>query len=327
MAFRFRKSLTLIPGVRVNLSRSGPSVSLGGKGFTYNIGGKGSRVSVGVPGSGVSWSQYLPHTKRAGQHPSIINPPFVPQKNVDGLTPIESAPPDEINARSTSEIAPILSAAQGRVRLSPFVCVIALTVFAVGWTVREPKLTGATAVFVILAITIAVSLDRYRRSVRVDYGFDSSADKIANAIQQVFSDLKTCSAVWSVSAQGSTTDWKRNAGATTLNTRQKANPDFGRPSCMRGAVAFASLELGKDKLFFLPDAALLVRKNSVAALPYKDITVASRVVRFIEAEGAPQDSEVVEQTWQFVNKQGGPDRRFRSNAQLPICQRRDGLSI
>lgn len=61
MGFRFRKSVKLIPGVRLNLGKRGASVSVGGKGLTYNISKKGTRTTVGVPGTGVSYSSYKPN--------------------------------------------------------------------------------------------------------------------------------------------------------------------------------------------------------------------------------------------------------------------------
>ncbi|MDR3450398.1 MAG: DUF4236 domain-containing protein [Alphaproteobacteria bacterium] len=57
MGIRFRKSFSIIPGVKINLSKSGPSVSVGGPGMTYNIGTKGSRETVGLPGSGLSYQE------------------------------------------------------------------------------------------------------------------------------------------------------------------------------------------------------------------------------------------------------------------------------
>jgi len=36
--FRFRKSISVLPGVKVNLSKTGVSTSVGGKGATLNIG-------------------------------------------------------------------------------------------------------------------------------------------------------------------------------------------------------------------------------------------------------------------------------------------------
>ena len=54
MGFRFRKSFKVVPGVRLNLSKSGLSTSLGGKGVTLNLSKKGHRTTVDLPGSGMS---------------------------------------------------------------------------------------------------------------------------------------------------------------------------------------------------------------------------------------------------------------------------------
>lgn len=56
MGFRFRKSMKIMPGVRVNVSKTGFSTSLGGKGFTANVSKRGVRGTVGIPGSGLSYS-------------------------------------------------------------------------------------------------------------------------------------------------------------------------------------------------------------------------------------------------------------------------------
>ncbi|HEX6369326.1 MAG TPA: DUF4236 domain-containing protein [Longimicrobium sp.] len=54
---RFRKSIRLAPGVRINLSRSGVSTTFGGRGASVNIGRKGTRATAGIPGTGLSFSQ------------------------------------------------------------------------------------------------------------------------------------------------------------------------------------------------------------------------------------------------------------------------------
>ncbi|WP_113913579.1 DUF4236 domain-containing protein [Roseovarius dicentrarchi] len=53
---RFRKSVKIMPGVRVNLSKSGISTSIGGRGATVNVGKRGLRSTLSVPGTGLSWS-------------------------------------------------------------------------------------------------------------------------------------------------------------------------------------------------------------------------------------------------------------------------------
>jgi hypothetical protein len=59
MGFRFRKTLSIVPGlVRLNLSKSGASVSVGPRGLKYTVGPKGTRTTVGLPGSGLSYTEY-----------------------------------------------------------------------------------------------------------------------------------------------------------------------------------------------------------------------------------------------------------------------------
>ncbi len=56
MGFRFRKIISVIPGVKVNLSKSGASTSIGGRGATVNVGTSGKKtVTLGIPGTGMSY--------------------------------------------------------------------------------------------------------------------------------------------------------------------------------------------------------------------------------------------------------------------------------
>lgn len=59
MGFRFRKSVKIAPGVRINLGTRGSSLSVGRRGATVNFGKKGTKVTVGIPGSGISYSETI----------------------------------------------------------------------------------------------------------------------------------------------------------------------------------------------------------------------------------------------------------------------------
>ena len=56
MPFRFRKSIKLAPGIKLNLSKSGISTSIGVKGAQITRGNDKTRVTVGLPGTGLSHS-------------------------------------------------------------------------------------------------------------------------------------------------------------------------------------------------------------------------------------------------------------------------------
>ena len=53
--FRFRKTISVLPGVHVNLSKTGISTSVGGKGATLNVGHGKRMVTLGIPGTGLSY--------------------------------------------------------------------------------------------------------------------------------------------------------------------------------------------------------------------------------------------------------------------------------
>lgn len=56
MGLRFRKSIKLAPGVRVNFNKKSTSLSFGGKGGRYTVSSTGKKTSsVGIPGTGLSY--------------------------------------------------------------------------------------------------------------------------------------------------------------------------------------------------------------------------------------------------------------------------------
>jgi len=59
MGFRFRRTIRILPGVRLNISKGGISTSIGRPGATINIGRTGTRATVGLPGTGLSYSEKL----------------------------------------------------------------------------------------------------------------------------------------------------------------------------------------------------------------------------------------------------------------------------
>ncbi|HEY0023226.1 MAG TPA: DUF4236 domain-containing protein [Longimicrobium sp.] len=54
MAFRFRKSFRIAPGLRINVSTSGLSTTLGTRGMNVTTGRRGTFLNAGIPGTGVS---------------------------------------------------------------------------------------------------------------------------------------------------------------------------------------------------------------------------------------------------------------------------------
>lgn len=66
MGFRFQKRISILPGVRINLSKSGASASLGPRGADVNIGRDGVTTNAGIPGTGLSYRQKLGRVGKGG---------------------------------------------------------------------------------------------------------------------------------------------------------------------------------------------------------------------------------------------------------------------
>jgi hypothetical protein len=56
MGFRFRRSVKILPGIRLNFGKRGVSTSIGVRGAHVTFGRTGTRTTVGLPGSGLSYT-------------------------------------------------------------------------------------------------------------------------------------------------------------------------------------------------------------------------------------------------------------------------------
>lgn len=60
MAFRFRRSIKIAPGIRLNVGKSGlTGLTIGTRGFSFTLGKEGTYVNVGLPGTGLSYRSKL----------------------------------------------------------------------------------------------------------------------------------------------------------------------------------------------------------------------------------------------------------------------------
>lgn len=79
MGMRFRKSINLGGGARLNFSKSGIGASVGGKGFrvTKKAGG-GTRTTISAPGTGISYTEDSRRSGEAGAKSAVSAVPASP---------------------------------------------------------------------------------------------------------------------------------------------------------------------------------------------------------------------------------------------------------
>lgn len=78
MGWNFRKSIKILPGVRLNFGKRGfTSTTVGGRWFKTNFSSKGVRQTVSLPGTGLSYSSTTPTGQRR-THSGAIVPQTLP---------------------------------------------------------------------------------------------------------------------------------------------------------------------------------------------------------------------------------------------------------
>ena len=65
MGFRFWRRMKILPGVTLNISKSGASLSFGVRGAKYTVGPKGTRTTFGIPGTGLFYTKTHAKKNRA----------------------------------------------------------------------------------------------------------------------------------------------------------------------------------------------------------------------------------------------------------------------
>jgi hypothetical protein len=78
VGLRFYKRVKLFPGVSVNVSRSGPSLSVGVRGAHVTLGRSGITRTVGLPGTGIYYTSHRGY--HTGFHSAHSETPLAPSQ-------------------------------------------------------------------------------------------------------------------------------------------------------------------------------------------------------------------------------------------------------
>ncbi len=169
----------------------------------------------------------------------------------------------------------------------------------------------------VVATWLAHQNDVLKKTTVLFFDVEDEQNQRYQKLVDAFAELSKCAGRWSIQAQGRTADWKHQAGASHL-VRRKAVTVQTDPPVVKTNVAVPTLPLKNETLCFFPDRVLVFSRSEVGAVSYDSLRVEHRATRFIESESVPRDAQTVGQTWQYPNKGGGPDKRFKNNRQLPV---------
>ncbi len=327
MGFYIRKALKVGP-FRFNLSKSGVGVSAGIKGLRLGTGPRGNYVHMGrgglyfrkslnAPGGRAASRSQAPQSLPSPGEPSS---PEVPLGTVGPLQDIESGAVQEMVDASSAELLREMNDKRRKVRILPGA--IALSIVGTLLLIAGSMPTWVVVLFGVLAIGscwLASIKDELRKTTVILYDFEPEVETAYAKLHDAFGLLRSCSRTWHIEARGEVRDRKYHAGASGVVKRKQIHLTTGAPPFVKTNVEVPLVPVGKQVLAFMPDRLLVFEPAAVGAVSYSDLNLNVAETQFIEEESVPQDAAVVGRTWRYVNKKGGPDRRFKDNREIPIC--------
>ena len=314
MGFRYRKSINLGGGFRINLSKSGVGYSWGTKGYRITKTAKGTtRRTYSIPGTGLSYTEESGgrSNRQTGNRNTNRAPsqPAYQSLNVSDERVIESA---DISQFKQVEQGNVSSAVERVIRLN-WIGTILLwgTLLAFG-----------NPVFWLLPVAGVILKVVARTSGRIDleYSFDAEKEEEHLRRMDAWQLLVEGDKEWQILTEQQNANVRNHAGASRSSKRAECKIAKAHPFYIKTNVDTIQIILhNKESLIILPDKVLLVRKRKVGAIDYSDFIINVSSTRFVESDSVPKDAQIVGQTWQYVNKNGTPDRRHKDNKQFPVC--------
>lgn len=314
MGWGFRKTLSW-SGVRFTFSRSGVTTSVGRRGFRLSSGPRGVYVTVGTGG--------FYYRQRVGGRARRQQPAAQP-------VPVLERHPDRI---WQSAPAPLLS----DIKQEAFVqslnewtsrgCIQLLAWLVCGATFVAMLAHGSTgrsvfefAAYAAIAILVAGRVETRRRMFLLMYDLDAQQTQRFAGLTEALAKLTLGGCLRAVHQSWRIGDWKRNAGATGELTFNQAKLTVRPPPYILTNIKARCLETQGQALWFLPDRILVRVGGKYAALSYDSLRFDATNGRFVWTDPLPSDAEVVDYNWQYPRRDGGPDRRFANNRQIPVVR-------
>ena len=318
MGFRFRRSINLGSGFKINLSKSGIGYSWGTKGYRISRTARGTtRRTYSIPGTGISY------VDESGGH----NRDRIQRSNQDRIT--QSAQQRLLHAtndhtperaQENAAISQFKEAKEGtisdalertiRINLIGFLLLFGLPLVAI-----HPILALIPVAGVIL-IVAAHTVGR----VSLDYSFDPEKEDEHTRRIDAWQLLAEGEKEWQILSEQLNSNRKTNTGAGRSIKRVTCKIEEGCPYYISTNVNTIQIVLHKgERLIILPDKVFFIQKYKVRMIDYSDFRISTSTIKLEERGKVPKDTQIIGQTWQYINKNGTPDQKVRNNKQIPIC--------
>ena len=331
MAWSYRKRIKIIPGVHLNFSKRGISTSIGVKGMSVNLSSSGTRLNTNFLGFSNSYKLSGSSSPRTSPQSYPELQPFYTELSDN----IFSADVHEITSQNMSGIKEsILMAQQQKTELKKDLKKIkkALTFTKTKKVVSYIFLYGLVNKNIVQQINEDINAQKEalketqividNSAVNIDIQFDDPSKRKYEQLQHSFKNLTTAHKVWDITGAHFQDRVAARSSASTLVNRKDARIGFkSLPIITSNYEAIYFQNVNGADLYFYPTFILMYRNDqNFAIIGFDELNVTFSSVSFTETSTVPRDSKVIRKTWAKVNKNGTPDKRFKSNYQIPVVQ-------
>lgn len=292
--------------VRVGTSGVGVSSGLGPFSVWANTGSGRRRNHVTVRASDV---RYLTGSRDPVPPGS---PPEVPMADVTGFDA------NALIATGPGDLVAQLNAA-AQMRRWPWALLATVVVACISLSVTW--LFALVMLLVGITLTVCVLLLEPPHKVEVSYDVEGPVAGWFSAITAGWSQLVQLGGAWRINTKGAVQtiyQHKTNSGASHLVSRSRVRFGSVGPKMLVTNLPVPSVSSEGQSLHLLPDRVLVKSSRKWSDIDYRHLRVWAEAQPFIEEELVPRDGKQITTTWRYVNVNGGPDRRFKNNRQLPV---------
>ncbi len=344
MGLRFRKSVKLFPGVRLNFSGGGVSTTIGFRGASVNLGKRGAQLNVGIPGSGLSYRTRLspPSAKPTQPTDHSISPfqpvwpdpsPLVAPQTLEGE--IRSAEISSLTSPGLGEFKRLINEATlRRVTLSKNVAERERELIETARKLKNAQrfvlrifLQKRAGRLTAVGQTNIANLEEARAelmacAINVDFALDQATLDAFAAMVRTFEELTRSAMIWDIISVVGIQRAKDRTLASEALTRTSVQLSLASSELIDSAYhALRFPNANGDDIDIYPGFVMTQSRNSdFALIDIRELEVTLRGTRFVEEEAVPADSEVGGQTWKKTNKDGSPDKRFVGNYTIPLVK-------
>lgn len=289
MGLNFRKSINLGGGFKINLSKSGV-------GYSFNVpGGRVTRTASGKIRFNYNGVKSKGKSSTKDKDESV--------KSSD----IENADIGNFQSIEYRVIIDKIAKLLWINRIGNVFILLALLAFI------NRYFLISIGVGLVLKILVRTAL-----CVNFEYNLDDKLKENHDEKVQAWLKISECNKLWQVVSESKVTNKKAIAGIERNVIRKSVKIIKKTPYFLSVNAEVIQLKLNKEKLILLPDKLLIVRGCKVGAISYNNFSIEISSAEFVESKKSTKDAKIIDYRWQYSNKNGEADKRYKENRKIPI---------